>query len=91
MMGRCAKCLSVGLVCTCLLQGVKAPPASVISWIVSPGPVVVTSSTASINNTMTVVNTLNGKFYDVGPVRQPLYGEHATGTHVWPPPDRTKT
>ena len=94
MMPRCPRCLSVALVCTCLVQGMKSPPASVVSFIVSPGFTVVSSSTASINSTMTVVNTVYGsKPYDVSPDRKPLYGE-PTDTrliYIWPPPDRSKT
>jgi len=95
MMPRCPRCLSVALVCACLAQGVKAPPAPVISWILSAGPVAVGSSTAS--STMTVVNTVVGKTHDVAPARKVLYGEHDAPSpenpifYVWKPPDPSKT
>lgn len=31
---RCARCLSVGLVCACLTQGAKAPPANAVNVII---------------------------------------------------------
>jgi hypothetical protein len=71
---RCSRCISVGLVCACLFQGIKAPPTAVISWITSPSPVVVASSaTASVSSL--AVNTVLGKTYDVAPIRKPLHGE----------------
>jgi hypothetical protein len=89
---RCPRCLSVALVCACFAQGVKAPPASVVSLITSPGFTVTSSSTASVNSTMNVVNTVLGKVYDVSPATKPVYGEHDTPVvYVWPPPDPTKT
>ena len=91
-MPRCSRCLSIALVCSCLAQGVKAPPASVVSLIVSPGFTVVSSSTATVQSP-TFVNTVHGaKPYDVSPVLKPLYGEHDTPVvYIWPPPDRSKT
>jgi hypothetical protein len=77
MMFRCKKCskwVSAGLVCACLFQGVKAPSVGVISWITSPAPVVVASSTAAAS-TMTspiALNALSGKTYDVAPTRKTL-------------------
>ena len=90
MLPRCRRCLSIALVCTCLAQDVKAPPAPVVSWIVSSVWTAPSSSPAV--TTMTVPNTVIGKFYDVAPVRKPLYGEHDTPVvYIWPPPDSTKT
>ena len=82
----------MALVCACFAQGAKTPPSAVVSWIVSPAPVVVASSTASVNSTMTALNTVLGKIYDVSPAPKPVYGEHDTPVvYVWPPPDPTKT
>ena len=81
-MFRCKKCsrwVSTGLICACLFQSVKAPSAGVISWITSPAPVVVASSTASVASTMTspiALNALSGKTYDVAPTRKALHGKH---------------
>jgi len=94
MMPRC-RCLSVALVCACVAQGVKAPSAAVISFIVSPAPVVVASSTASVNSGMTVVDTVSGKLYDVRPAQTALRRASAPtetplASTIWPPPDRSK-
>jgi hypothetical protein len=98
-MRRCPRCLSVGLVCLCLSQGVKAPPAAAVSWIVS-GPAVVTSSTASTSTVFaySAVNAVTGgKPYDVSPQRPQLYGEYGgrpkptgAGDVRWSPPDLSK-
>jgi ABC-type arginine/histidine transport system permease subunit len=71
---RCSRCISVGLVCACLFQGVKAPPAAVISLITSPSPVIMASSTTASVSTI-AVNSVLGKTYDVAPLRKPLHGE----------------
>jgi hypothetical protein len=90
---RCPRCLSIVLVCACVAQGAQAPPASVVSWIVSPGFSLTTSSIAS---TMTImVNSVTGvKPYDVSPARKPPYGEHdepLVVIHYWRPPDPSET
>jgi DTW domain-containing protein YfiP len=76
-MRRCPRCLSVGLVCLCLLQGTKAPPAAAVSWIVSPGSSIATTSTGSATVYSFVDTVTGGKPYDVSPARRPLYGDHA--------------
>jgi hypothetical protein len=77
-MFRCPKCVSMGLVCCCLWQGIKAPPAAAVSLMTSPaGPVAVTASTTSnvaYAHPITV-NAVFGKIYDVSPARKALYGE----------------
>ena len=55
-------------------------------------PVTVASSSSPAVTTMTVLNAVSGKVYDVSPAPKPLYGEHDTPVvYIWPPPDRTKT
>jgi hypothetical protein len=84
-MPRCPRCLSIALVCSCLAQGVKAPSAAVVSWIVSPSAVVVASSSGTASITGTMVNTVIGKVYDVSRPTETILAS------IWPPPDRTKT
>jgi DTW domain-containing protein YfiP len=76
-MRRCPRCLSVGLVCLCLWQGTKAPPAAAVSWIVSPGSSIATTSTGSATVYLFVNTVTGGKPYDVSPARRPLYADHA--------------
>ena len=95
-MRRCPRCLSIGLVCLCLAQGVKTPPAAAVSLIVS-APATVTASTSSVSAYSAVNAVTWGKPYDVSPQRPQLYGEHggrpkatAAGDMYWSLPDISK-
>jgi hypothetical protein len=76
---KCSKWISAGLVCACFLQGAKVPSSGVISWITSPSPVVVASSTASAVTQPAALNAVSGKVYDVAPARKAQTGEHDDG------------
>jgi hypothetical protein len=67
MLFRCPRCVSVGLVCLCLAQGVKAPPAQAVGAIVSQ-PVVGTS-TAPSGGVIAVVDCVTGTRHSVAPQR----------------------
>jgi|RhiMetdeSRZDD1v2_1073273.scaffolds.fasta_scaffold92429_5 hypothetical protein len=89
-MRRCPRCLSIGLICLCLGQGVKAPPSATISVLVGASA---TASTATVATSAISVNAINGKAYDVSPSRPQLYGEHDSRPRpegpvyvYWPPP-----
>jgi hypothetical protein len=81
MMGRrFCKCVTVGLVCLCLGQGVKAPSANILATMFSS----MAASTSS-TGTATVVGSLgfprtvdltSGKFYDGVQQTKHAYGEH---------------
>ena len=55
------RCCSIGLVCTCLAQGVKAPPAAVVRHVFTV--TVAVASTATMMATMP--DTVLGKVYDL--------------------------
>jgi hypothetical protein len=60
------------------LQGVNAPPAAAVSFIVSPGTSVgVTSSTSAVAYYSAVNTVTGGKPHDVSPPRGSLYGDYA--------------
>ena len=79
-MFRCTRCVSIGLVCCCLAQGIKAPPAAAVSLMTTPGGAVTvaasTASSVSAINHPIAVNAVLGKVYDISPPRKALYGEH---------------
>ena len=79
-MNRFCKCVSVGLVCACVIQGVKAPPSNVISLLVTGAVSTTTSSTATVTFTSTSapsVDMITGKLYEATPpARLQLYGQH---------------
>ena len=63
---RCARCcrlVSAGLVCACLAQGAKAPPAAVVGAMV--GPVVTQASTNAVSADQYVADTVTGRVYKI--------------------------
>jgi hypothetical protein len=65
---RCSGLVSVGLICACLAQGAKAPPAAVVGAIV--GPVVTPVATNAVPSDQYVVDTVTGRIYQISGLSQ---------------------
>jgi hypothetical protein len=77
MMGRrFCDCISVGLVCLCLGQGVKAPSGNILITVLNAGAgTSSTGSAAMVGSNPWVVNLTSGKLYETPQQVKSIYGE----------------
>ena len=68
-MNRClCNCFAAGVVCTCLVQGVKAPPSSALMSVFKVSIAAASTSTATM--IYGPVNMITGKIYEPTPTAQ---------------------
>jgi hypothetical protein len=76
MMGRrLCNCVTVGLVCLCLGQGVKAPPSNVFTSLLSAGTTSSAGTASVVGISPRLVDLTSGKLYQMPQQLKSLYGE----------------